>query len=56
MKALVSTLFLIVAVLATVAVAAPALTRLLGALVPLVLVAGIVAAVLRLIWAYTRRW
>jgi hypothetical protein len=40
-------------VLATVG---PTLTRLIGALVPLVLVAGIVAAVLRLTWSYTRKW
>jgi hypothetical protein len=56
MKHLVSALFLVVVMVVGLTVAAPALTRLMGALVPLVLVAGIVAAVLRLIWAYTRRW
>ena len=42
--------------LVTLAVAGPTLTRLIAALVPLVLVAGIVAAVLRLVWSYTRKW
>lgn len=38
------------------AAAGPALTRLIAAIVPLVLVAGIVAALLRLVWSYTRKW
>jgi hypothetical protein len=42
--------------LAALAVAGPALARLASALVPLVLVGGVVAAVLRLVWTYTRRW
>lgn len=42
--------------LAALAVASPALARLISALVPLVLVAGIVAVVLRLVWSYTRKW
>jgi hypothetical protein len=36
--------------------ATPALIRLAGALVPLVLVVGVVVAVLRVVWAATRRW
>jgi len=45
--------------IATVAIAvmsAPALIRLAGALVPLVLVVGVVVAALRIVWAVTRRW
>jgi hypothetical protein len=42
--------------LAALVVASPTLTRLTSALVPLVLVVGIVAAVLRLAWSYTRKW
>jgi hypothetical protein len=42
--------------LAALAVAGPTLTRLIAALVPLVLVGGIVAAILRLVWSYTRKW
>ena len=56
MNNLISALVVLVAGLAALAVAGPALARLAGALVPLVLVVGIVAAVLRLVWAHTRRW
>jgi hypothetical protein len=45
----VATLWLLIAV-------TPALTRLAGALVPLVLVVGIVVAVLRVVWTATQRW
>jgi hypothetical protein len=34
----------------------PSIAAILNALVPLVLVVGIVAAVLRAVWFYTRRW
>lgn len=51
-----SVLVLIVVGLAALAVAGPALTRLIAALVPLVLVGGIVSAVLRVVWSYTRKW
>lgn len=56
MKHLVSALLLIAVVVIGLALAAPALSRLATAIVPLVIVAGVVAAVLRLVWAYTRRW
>ena len=48
---------LTLAVVGLVAIAAvgPALARLISALVPLVLVVGAVAAVLRTVWVYTRR-
>jgi hypothetical protein len=47
---------LVVVGLAALALAGPTLTRLTSALVPLVLVVGVVAAVLRLTWSYTRKW
>ncbi|HEX3510038.1 MAG TPA: hypothetical protein VHT27_02955 [Solirubrobacteraceae bacterium] len=51
------TAFSIVALgLAALAVVTPLMTRLASALVPLVLVGGLVAGVLRVVWAYTRRW
>jgi hypothetical protein len=50
------TLLLGVASLWLLVAATPAITRLTGALIPLVLVVGIVVAVLRLVWAATRRW
>jgi hypothetical protein len=50
------TLLLVVVSLWLLIAATPAITRLTGALVPLVLVAGIVVAVLRIVWAATRRW
>jgi hypothetical protein len=50
------TLLLVVVGLWLLYVATPALTRLAGALVPLVLVVGIVVAALRIVWAATRRW
>lgn len=56
MSKLVGALVLGIVGLATLAAAGPTLTRLTSALVPLVLVFGIVAAVLRLTWSYTRKW
>lgn len=53
---LVTALVLLIVGLAALAAAGPTLTRLTSALVPLVLVLGIVAAVLRLVWSYTRKW
>jgi hypothetical protein len=50
------TLLLVVVGLWLLIAATPALTRLTTALVPLVLVVGIVVAVLRVVWAATRRW
>jgi hypothetical protein len=40
--------------LAALIAAGPTLTQLAGALIPLVLVIGVVVAVLRLVWFYTR--
>ncbi len=54
MNKLVSTLIIMVVGLATLAAAGPALARVVAALVPLVLVVGVVVAVLRLVWFYTR--
>jgi hypothetical protein len=56
MTKLMQSLVVGIAGLVAVAVAGPALTKLASALVPLVLVVGIVTAVLRLAWCYTRRW
>jgi hypothetical protein len=56
MNKLISVLVFMVVGLAALAVASPALARLTAALVPLVLVVGVVAAVLRLVWFHTRRW
>ena len=49
-----STLAIVVLGLAALAAVGPALAKLVTAFVPLVLVAGILAAVLRLVWWYTR--
>lgn len=54
MTKLVSTLILVVVGLATLADVAPAIVRIAEALVPLVLVVGIVVAVLRLLGYFTR--
>jgi hypothetical protein len=45
---------LVVVGLVTVTVASPALTKLAHALVPLIVAIGIVIAILRLVWWYTR--
>ena len=50
-----SSLALVVAGLVALAAVGPALARLISALVPLVLVVGVVAAVLRVVWFHTRR-
>lgn len=54
MSKLLPTVALVVFGVAVLAMVEPALARLVHALVPLVLVAGIVAAVLRLVWWHTR--
>jgi len=54
MTKLTSTALLLIVGLGVLAAAAPALARLVHALVPLVLVVGIVVAVLRVVWFYTR--
>jgi hypothetical protein len=51
---LIQGILLILVGLVVLAAASPTLTRLIGALVPLVMVVGIVVAVLRLVWFYTR--
>jgi len=56
MNKVASVLALVVVGLVALAVAGPTLARLISGLVPLVLVAGITAAVLRLVWSYTRKW
>jgi hypothetical protein len=42
--------------LAALIAAGPTLIRLTQALIPLVLVIGVVAVVLRVVWVYTRTW
>lgn len=54
MSKLIGTLTLLVVGAVILAEAAPAIVRIAGALVPLVLVAGIVVAVLRLVGYFTR--
>lgn len=54
MNKLIQGILLILVGLVVLAAASPTLTRLIGALVPLVMVVGIVVAVLRLVWFYTR--
>jgi hypothetical protein len=54
MNKLTSTVLLVIVGLVALADAGPTLTRLIGALVPLVLVLGVVVAVLRVVWWYTR--
>jgi hypothetical protein len=50
----VTTLVFVIVGLATLAAEGPGLARLVDAVIPLVLVIGIVVAVLRLVWWYTR--
>jgi len=52
---LISTLAIVVLGLVALGAVGPRLAQIIGALVPLVLVVGIVAAVLRAVWFYTRR-
>jgi hypothetical protein len=54
MNRLASTVLLVIVGLVALADAGPTLTLLVGALVPLVLVVGVVVAVLRVVWFYTR--
>lgn len=53
---LTATAVLVTIAVITVAIAAPVLADLASDLVPLVLVVGVVLAVLRLVWFYTRAW
>ena len=54
MTKLVQAVLLALVGLVVLAAAAPTLSQLAGSLVPLVLVVGIVVAVLRVVWFYTR--
>jgi hypothetical protein len=54
MTKLISTVALMVAGLAALAIAGPALARLASALVTPILVVGVVVALLRWVWWYTR--
>lgn len=51
---MIQTLLLVLVGLAVLAAASPALGRLASALVPLVVVVGLVIALLRIVWFYTR--
>jgi hypothetical protein len=53
---LIQALLLVIIGLVVLAAASPALTKLVHSLVPLVVMAGVVVAVLRIVWAATRRW
>ncbi len=50
------TVLLVLVGLAVLAAASPALIKLATAFVPLALVLGVVAVVLRVVWTATRRW
>ena len=54
MTKLVSTLAILILGLVALAAVGPRIAQIINALVPLVLVVGIVAAVLRAVWFYTR--
>ena len=56
MTRLVSSIVTAIFVLLAVAAVAPRLAVILNALVPVILVVSISAAVLRMVWWYTRRW
>jgi sulfite reductase beta subunit-like hemoprotein len=56
MNKLMQTVLLVLVGLAVLAAASPALIKLVAAFVPLALVLGVVVAVLRIVWAATRRW
>jgi hypothetical protein len=49
-----STLLAVVVGLVALSAAGPTIAHLIHALVPLVLVVGVVSAILRLVWFYTR--
>ncbi len=54
MTKLISTLAVVVLGLVALGAVGPRIAEIINAMVPLVLVAGIVAAVLRAVWFYTR--
>jgi hypothetical protein len=53
---LVSTLAVVVLGLVALGAVGPRIAAILTALVPVILVTAIAAAVLRIVWFYTRRW
>lgn len=54
MTKLISTLAIVVLGLVALGAVGPRIAQIMGALVPLVLVVGVVMAVLRVVWFYTR--
>jgi hypothetical protein len=56
MTKFVSTLAIVILGLVALGAVGPRIAQILGALVPVILVAAIAAAVLRVVWFYTRRW
>jgi len=56
MNKLNSMVVMVIIGLVVLAAAGPTLIRLVHAAVPLVVVGGIVACVVRAVWFYTRRW
>ncbi len=54
MTKLVSALTIVVLGLVALGAVGPRIAQIIGALVPLVLVVGVVVAVLRVVWFYTR--
>jgi hypothetical protein len=52
----VTTIVTVILVLLALAAVGPRIAQILGALVPVILVTAIAAAVLRVVWFYTRRW
>jgi hypothetical protein len=55
MTKLISTLAIVVLGLVALGAVGPRIAQIMGALVPLVLVVGVVVAGLRLVWWYTQR-
>jgi hypothetical protein len=53
---LVSTLAVVILGLVALGAVGPRIAVILNALVPVILIVSISAAVLRIIWVYTRRW
>lgn len=56
MNKLLSTLALLACGLIVLLASAPALARLVNSLVPLVVISGVIAIAIRLVWWYTQRW
>jgi hypothetical protein len=56
MTKFVSTLAILILGLVALGAVGPRIAQILGALVPVILITAIAAAVLRVVWFYTRRW